>query len=152
MEIGNEVKHKKYGYGIIIGDDGSDFAVLFSKKQEGLHNFDNNIYFGLDDDLGYWCCEDELELINIFRPGMVVEVRDCEDGKWRKADFICFDYQREGNKYWCAELNENGEWYKYCRIPQPKPQVDLSFKVNGKEVDISNLSKETVENILKEVW
>jgi hypothetical protein len=141
MEIGNEVKHKKYGYGIIT--DKVERSERLLPVYHVLFNVEHRCNF----------LEVDLELINPFRRGQEVEVCYDDNGVWEKAIFVCYDHIIDCSRPFCCKLLGcyTSHWFENCRIPQPKPQVDLSFKVNGKEVDISNLSKETVENILKEI-
>ena len=102
-----------------------------------------------------WTVTPEMIAGYAFEYGEKIEVRESNDDPWEKAFFVAF---RPGAKYpyctvhhyYTGEFQQGepylGGYYRYVRRIE-KPNIEITAKINGKEVPLSKISDETFRNL-----
>ena len=97
--------------------------------------------------------KEELELVEpTFETGEEVEVMlgSGDHSSFESRIYMCQD----DDGYWCVDSEEEGDYicgctmiaihkYAYIRKLEPKPEIELTLTVNGKEVDPKDISDES---------
>ena len=118
--------------------EGTDRVVTItrirSEPEQYEAHFPNEDIFHIDKDdiLGY-----------AFEYGEEIEVKD--DGMtWEEGDFR--GYVPGTTR---PVITDNGASYQYAR-PIRKPEIEITCKINGKDVSLSDISEETLLKLRKE--
>jgi len=95
-----------------------------------------------DDMWEEWAISEDMILSPAFRPGEIIEIRDGEDHAWGFGTFAGYDFTDK----W--PIMVNGMHFKYGR-KIPKPSIEITIIINGKESQLSDISEETLLKIRK---
>jgi len=132
-----DMLEKEYGLNEFGGIDiRPDFTVDMEREMP-IHR---NIKVKVDIWNG-WDISDDMILSEAFKPGEEIEVRDSEDERWIKYKFCGLVF---GNRSY--PFHTNGGVYCFGR-KIPKPTIEITVKINGKESQLSDISEETLLKI-----
>ena len=109
----------------------------------GFDKYRYEIYLPDMDDFWYYT-KDQLELIEEYEPGEMVEVSWDGEG-WCEQEYIA----THNNKHWCVNplhsCGANG--WTHIRKLKPEPVIKIAISVDDKEVESFNVDKDTLEKI-----